>query len=1416
MPIDYDALVEQNIPRKSALLERKSSGIDYDSLVDQYASEKDKKDRTSDSESSWYEATAIGAGKSVAPTAGGWAVGSAVGAATLNPILGLIAGLGTGIGLSLAQEKAIEAYDPALARKWSKIQEEHPAASTAGYFLGATPLTKVGTEGLKTLAKQLGTTPTKVATGAAGAGAALDVGMQAAGDQSYSLGSTVVSAIGTPLTLGGSGTARAMERAIEGKFAPKVTPKPGVTPPPEPKIETLDTDIAKWQEELSKEPPLEPLKTPLESIGEGEVIPTPQVVRKDTRTELEKELGLTQEELNRDPFKGRENVTHTSIDAREFDTPETATAVMKRQFEELAFQAQSALNEGDKVGYELAIKELVEFNKFYMDTLNSYSQTGVKELPTPQKGVETRPVTLEDTTPPKYLYHGTKTNTKYLLDKDGNLVLKPAKNFGGKTESVSFTHNKDFADDYAARVKGGGPEGFEFFSAKTIKIEADTLKDIRRESGEEWAINTDKPVVIPKGKFTIEDSPLQAQERMAWLENPDYTFDDWAKESTLDYEQVKANPKEYIRDYIDDAWGKEDRLKIIKKLNELKTAREQEITRLKDIVELRSTGKYKEPDVEWIIKPTQKGIEGPIDDAQLSGSPKILPEEPINVAGIKDEADFNLKGKEILRTQGPEAAKKFAQDYRESIKTPQQRALEQAQQYISENVDKHGTTLEGASDIIERSQNAILADVRLAEVYSREIETALPGVELREKMSHAGEPQKPWDKLLTDKEKAQEITKLQNKLQGLQNRIARTSDPQQLAELQGLEGRTKFVIDRLQKIGSEEAAIPMLRAIQTRLNAIGEKAKKAGLMESLRENYIPHMLDWTEFKGTAAQKQAILDKIFSAPKESKLVKDFTIHRKYEFLRDLEEVVAEWPGIKVQKDIAKVMLGYEKAMQTALIQDSMIKYLMNHNGPDGKPWIMKDSPEAKLLKYVSFEAKGSKPLQEYRVHPDLADSMGFMFRQSDPGVLVRGLGSVSHLTKALNTVGSLFHAKSLFEAGGLTSPSLMLKEIFTGGSGMRAAVKAFQSGDNPLIDLLIREGGLTAKVEDIHRTIVPQVGQFLDNIATQALQKPGLLAKGKDVNLVQRVTDPLDRHVLSHLNSFTWDYMHTGQKLNVAMHLFNKMKTKNPDMPDAQLAKEVSMYVNNTFGGINWLQIANQVHSKYLRALALKAGGIAGRDWAQIVMFAPDWTVSTLRAFTTALPKELAKPQNWKLREGIKGVYNPKTQGDLARRYVINTSLAWLTLINGINMAVSGKPIWENKDPTRVQFTDGTSMQAAKHSMEAVHWMMAPDKTLGNKLGFWPKALFVTTTGVAYPSPTAPKLKDTSAVGRAKAVALLGAPFQVSSAIQAPEGEGAKRAALSTVGLPVYGVSKETLKKHQKEGKAKVRQERLLKRIRGEQ
>jgi hypothetical protein len=185
-------------------------------------------------------------------------------------------------------------------------------------------------------------------------------------------------------------------------------------------------------------------------------------------------------------------------------------------------------------------------------------------------------------------------------------------------------------------------------------------------------------------------------------------------------------------------------------------------------------------------------------------------------------------------------------------------------------------------------------------------------------------------------------------------------------------------------------------------------------------------------------------------------------------------------------------------------------------------------------------------------------------------------------------------------------------------------------------------------------------------------------------------------------------------------------------------------------------------------------------WMQVAMFAPDWTISTVRTAVLSLGKGA----------GIKGLMNPSTAADFARLYQLRTALIYFTAINALNYQVSGHWLWDNKrDKSRIEFPDGTSMQPMKHAAEPYHWLATPLKTLANKMGIIPKSLVIATTDLEYAAPGAPKRKEPGVAGAVGAAAGQVLPFSVQSAMEAPTGEAAKRAALGALGVPVYGQTK---------------------------
>ena len=678
---------------------------------------------------------------------------------------------------------------------------------------------------------------------------------------------------------------------------------------------------------------------------------------------------------------------------------------------------------------------------------------------------------------------------------------------------------------------------------------------------------------------------------------------------------------------------------------------------------------------------------------------------------------------------------------------------------------------------------------RAAKIWGASIEKAIPNKGIRERTTMALENQRYYDKLLTDAEKVDVLEALNRSLIKRQARTQFADDADMALNASKIKS-TQFVIDRLKSLPSEEHAIAVLESIKKEFANIGEQAKREGLIDNLRNNYVTHVLNFSESALNKDQIRTLMDRLYSEPKDSRFVRDFSQHRIYQFIRDLEDKIREHgdkmgidvSGVKVERDIARIAEIYKQSMMTAVLQRKLINYLektkvaSSINGEEGLPLVTRDSDIAFKNGYVKYTGRGSEALKDYAVHPDIVDPLNFAFRQTDPNLFLRALGSISMLSKFLNTVGSLFHATSLFVARATSRPGSMLKEVLTGGSGTRAALHELEhDGASKSVELALKSG-LQVATEDVQKSIISDIGNTADNLINTYLTK----SSGKTVS---HATDALENAVISKLNRFTWDYMHAAGKLHLWQDWFTKIKSRNPEMSDEQIAREVSSFVNNTLGGLDWLEVADQTKNKYLRAFAMKAYNIQGRDWAQIALFAPDWTLSTLRSFTRALPKDF---KNVEFKEGVKGLFNPKNQHDLARRYVLNTAILWLTILNGFNMAFTGRPIWTNKDPTRVDLGDGTSMQMAKHSMEAAEWFRDPEKTAGNKLGFWPKALITMTTGKAYPSPSAPMIKDNTAVGRLQHSLAAALPFQISAAANAPAGEKLKRAGASFVGLPIYG------------------------------
>ena len=188
------------------------------------------------------------------------------------------------------------------------------------------------------------------------------------------------------------------------------------------------------------------------------------------------------------------------------------------------------------------------------------------------------------------------------------------------------------------------------------------------------------------------------------------------------------------------------------------------------------------------------------------------------------------------------------------------------------------------------------------------------------------------------------------------------------------------------------------------------------------------------------------------------------------------------------------------------------------------------------------------------------------------------------------------------------------------------------------------------------------------------------------------------------------------------------------------------------------------------------------------MFAPDWTLSTTRAFTGAFAEGA----------GLKGLMNPRTLADLHRQYILRSALYYALAGDGINYALSGHHLWDNKnnDWTRIELGDGRTMMFSKHMMEPYHWLTHPGQQALNKLSQPVKESLNQALGTEYLG--GPKMKGNQLAHAAGSVAPI-ASQQSTKTGSAAAGIG------GFLGFPIYGQTAE----QKEEEKRRKRLEKLM-------
>lgn len=533
--------------------------------------------------------------------------------------------------------------------------------------------------------------------------------------------------------------------------------------------------------------------------------------------------------------------------------------------------------------------------------------------------------------------------------------------------------------------------------------------------------------------------------------------------------------------------------------------------------------------------------------------------------------------------------------------------------------------------------------------------------------------------------------------------------------------------------GLSTAEREVAQTFRTYYAAMDKAAKAAGVYKEGIDNYMARLHDLSP-KDLEFELQKLYEKTGGNGGNP-----FSKERQFVTLE-----AAKQAGYTPVTENPVTMLGmYAHSMGKAIADRNFVKALKEKPVPGSANKFVMPEKEAPR----DYTPMPGAAMQGMRVHPDLKGSMRFLFESRNPHAVVRAFETVNAAIKRTAVMASLFHAKSLVEAhvgaakvnkgyilggavlGGLTgmiADDPALGGLIGAGLGMLAgsgkvgalaatgtlqALKDLKRGGLTKEIELAMKGGLEFTMEKEPSVVADEGGGAFYAAMHDASKVLDKAVKGSGKVLV----DPLIK-VNEVFDVTMWARLHTGLKFNTFSEKFNAIKEnnaraaeKNPGkvklLSEDEIAHIAASFANDTFGGINWRRIAEGATTRFGRDIAEWAMGPRGRKVMQIAMFAPDWTISTTRAFLGAFGEG----------SGLSGLRSPRTLADLHRQYVLRSALYYVLAGDGINYAMSGHHIWDNKDWTRLELGDGRTMQFSKHMMEPYHWMTHPVQQGLNKL-----------------------------------------------------------------------------------------------------
>ncbi len=564
-------------------------------------------------------------------------------------------------------------------------------------------------------------------------------------------------------------------------------------------------------------------------------------------------------------------------------------------------------------------------------------------------------------------------------------------------------------------------------------------------------------------------------------------------------------------------------------------------------------------------------------------------------------------------------------------------------------------------------------------------------------------------------------------------------------------------------------------AVRQFFNDYRKLGTDAGVLKDGVDTYVTHLWDQNKGPSTGVTSPAMqVNTPYSNP------------RAYTSLKE-----GKAAGLTpVTEDITKIMDVYGQSIMKAVEGRKVLDSIKEMRAQDG----VGGGEGSKLIlsnrkapsSYVSIN---SPSLRNFKVHPAIAPEMRAYFEPLHTGPLRSAVQTINTAYKRTLFSYSLFHPMALTQLAlaGRWNPVAALTDVVKSAAG---ATKYHAMLDDPSLGSApynAVKGGLKITLRGSDPVDADVSSGFYQGLETFRNGLNRAVPKLGDVSMY------LPAKVNHFLDHFLWENLHAGLKMSYWDHARSMMEANrakdlgrdlNPD-ERLQVNKDAANYTNNLFGGLNWLRVAEDAHSHYVQQLKLGLFSPSGLRNTELGILSPDWSTSVMRRVTGA----------FKEGSGVKGLFKPRTVGDLHRAFLLRSALIYGLVGNAINYQLSGHYIWQNKDPLMLDLGNGSKMQWSKALMEPAEWLLHPGQEALNKLGPIPKSGAEVALNQKYLSTSGHSpiiTKGDSAFDFLKRVGYAGSQ---AAPIAAQQGAslGAKSATSSFIGLPIYDKTKGDLK-----------------------